>query len=255
MNRLAVQTEDDCVVVRFVRPEARNALDRMMVAELRSVLADLWNTRPAACVLIGTGPAFCAGGDLKERRALTKLAVRELRREIVDLFTAMADCPVPLIGAVQGPARGGGFELALACDFILASEQASFALPEVGLGIIPAGGGTQNLVRVGGLALARRVILLGTPLSAREAHTAGLVLSVHPDADELLAAALDLAGTLAAKSKLAVLQARRAMRDAWGYDMATALRRENELYDPCIDDPERDAALDRFAAASNGSSQ
>jgi enoyl-CoA hydratase len=236
----------DCLVVEFVRPQARNALDRQMVGELRQVVTDLWDLRPGACVFIGTGVAFCAGGDLKERRALGKAAVRQIRREIVDLFTALADSPTPLIAALNGSAYGGGFELALACDFIVAAEDAELALPEVGLGIIPAGGGTQNLVRLAGLSFARQVILLGRKLTASEGLAAGLVLSTHP-ADEVRQAALDLAAVLAGRPRLAVLQARRAMRDAWGYDMAPALRHENDLYDPCIDDPERDKALDRFA--------
>jgi enoyl-CoA hydratase/carnithine racemase len=241
----------DVAVVEFIRPEARNALDRAMVGELTGLVDDLWKQRPGACVLIGTGSAFCAGGDLKERRALSKADVRQLRPEIVALFTALADSPVPIIAAVNGGAYGGGFELALACDFVIAAEEAVFALPEVGIGIIPAGGGTQNLVRTAGLPLAREIILLGRRLSAQEAVEHRIVRSVHPRA-ELRAAALAFAGELAARPRLAVLQARRAMRDAWGYDMAAALRHENELYDPCIDDAERDRALEEFASRSGG---
>ena len=247
--RTARSMAGDCLVVTFERPEARNALDRAMVAELRELLDDIRVDRPSACVLTGTGPVFCAGGDLKERRAMTKDEVRRLRREIVDLFTAMPESPVPLIAALNGSAWGGGFELALACDFIVASAAAELGLPEVGLGIIPAGGGTQNLVRLGGVALAREVIVLGRVLTAPDAHAAGLVLSVH-EPDNVVDAALQVARRIAARPRLAVRQARQAINDAWGYSMAVALRRENELYDPCIDDAARDTALEQFANRS-----
>lgn len=243
---LRTSVEDDVLVVTLSRPEARNALDHRMVRELETLAHRLWNERPGACIITGQDPAFCAGGDLKERRASTPTQVRQIRRDIVAMFTALARQPVPLIAAVNGPARGGGFELALACDFIVAAETATFALPEVDLGIIPAGGGTQNLVRVGGLPLARAVILLGDALSAEQAHGHGLVRSVVPR-PELDATAMDLARHLAAKPKVSMRQGREAIAAAWGYDIGAALSHENDLYDPCIDDPERTAALDRFA--------
>jgi enoyl-CoA hydratase/carnithine racemase len=249
--RTAREMVGDTLVITFIRPEARNALDSAMIRELRQAIEDMRILRPAACVFIGTGKVFCAGGDLKERRAMSKAAVRQVRREIVDLFVALADSPTPLIAALNGSAYGGGFELALACDFVVAAEHIELALPEVSLGIIPAGGGTQNLVRLAGLSLARQVILLGRKLTAMDALGLGIVLSVHPE-PEVLAAALELAGRLAARPRLAVLQARRAMRDAWGYDMEAALQHENDLYDPCIEDPERDQALERFAAHRSG---
>jgi enoyl-CoA hydratase/carnithine racemase len=248
---LDVTERDGVLVATMSRPEARNALNWNMVLAFHELAHRLWDERPGACVITGAGPAFCAGGDLKERRSLTATEVRHLRRDIVTMFTALGRAPVPLIASVNGHARGGGFELALACDFIVSAQDAVFGLPEVDLGIIPAGGGTQNLVRVGGLNLARQVILLGRPLSAREAHRIGLVHSVVPGS-ELVTATYELADRLAAKPRLALQQAKAAINAAWGYEIGAALHYENDLYDPCIDDPERSAALDRFASGAPG---
>jgi enoyl-CoA hydratase/carnithine racemase len=242
------------LIATMSRPAARNALNHAMVLAFRQLAHRLWDERPGACIITGIDPAFCAGGDLKERRAITTTQVRHLRRDIVGMFTELARQPVPLIAAVNGAARGGGFELALACDVIVAAEEVTFALPEVDLGIIPAGGGTQNLVRVGGLPLARRMILLGDALTAHEAMAIGLVRSVLPR-DELDGAALEVAHLLASKPALAVRQAREAIAAAWGYDIGAALAYENDLYDPCIDDPQRTAALDRFAVRPKSSEQ
>ena len=246
---LRVSVEGDVVIAELSRPEARNALNRALIHELRELIDALDRDPPGACIITGAGSAFCAGGDLKERRAMDPHAVRRVRAEIVDLFTHLGRSPIPLVAALNGAARGGGFELALASDFIVAAQGVEMGLPEVDLGIIPGGGGTQNLVRIAGVPLAREMILLGRLLSADEAHTAGLVHQVV-SANELITAAMRLAELLAAKPRVAMRQARTAIADAWGFDIGTALRRENELYDACINDPARLDALDQFASSN-----
>lgn len=233
-------------VVELSRPDVRNALDRATIRQLRALIANADTERAAAYVLTGRGTVFCAGGDLKERRTMSAPEVRGLRREIVDLIGALARAPLPFLAAVNGDAWGGGFELALACDFIIAADDARFGLPEIDLGVIPGGGGTQTLVRLGGLALAREVVLLGRVLSSQEALAAGIIHQVVPR-EQVVPAAVALAEKLSSKPRLAMRQARTALVDAWGFDLGVALARENELYDPCIGDVARAAALEHFA--------
>jgi enoyl-CoA hydratase/carnithine racemase len=239
----------DVVVAHICRPEARNALNRALIQKLHQLVRDLNDANAGACVITAAGPVFCAGGDLKERRAMTDGEVRAVRDDIVELFTALGRSNVPIVAAVNGAARGGGFELALACDFIIAAHDATFALPEVDLGIIPGGGGTQHLVRIAGLPLAREVVLLGRVLTADEAHEARLVHQVVA-LDLLTATATELAQQLARKPRVALQQARTAIADAWGYEISAALRRENDLYTVCIAEPARRTALDAFAAGT-----
>jgi enoyl-CoA hydratase/carnithine racemase len=130
-------------------------------------------------VLTGTGDkAFCAGGDLKERRGMTDEAWTRQHVIFERMVRALIDCPVPIIGAVNGAAYGGGCEIAGCCDFLYAAESARFALTEVTLGIMPGGGGTQTLPRAVGERRAKELILTGKPFTAAEAHAWGLVNEV-----------------------------------------------------------------------------
>jgi len=182
---LRVEEQDDRVVVVLDRPEVRNAIDAAMVAELHTLCAAL-EARPKVLVLTGAGGVFAAGADLRQ--------LRERRREDAlrginsGVFERVAQLPLPTVAAVDGPALGGGAELAYACDFRIATPRARFGNPEAQLGILAAAGATWRLRELIGLPLAREVLLAGRVLDGAQAHAAGLV-SRLVEPDELLPAA------------------------------------------------------------------
>ncbi|WP_352244302.1 enoyl-CoA hydratase/isomerase family protein [Microtetraspora sp. NBRC 13810] len=182
------------------RPHVRNAIDAATVAELHEVCADL-ERRPRVLVLTGSDGVFAAGADIRE--------LRERRRDDAlaginsGLFDRIARLPMPTIAAVDGPALGGGAELAYACDFRLATPRARFGNPETGLGIMAAAGATWRLRELVGEPLAKEILLAGRVLSAEEAHAVRLVNELVP-AEELLDAADRWAGRILKNAPLAL---------------------------------------------------
>jgi enoyl-CoA hydratase/carnithine racemase len=208
-----LELADDVATVTLARPEALNAISTTLATALADTFEALAAGRPPAraVVLAASGDrAFCAGADLRERHGFSDddwLAQREVFRRG---FAAVRRCPLPTVAAVGGVAFGGGAELALSCDLVVAAEDARFALPEVGLGLIPGGGGTQLLARRAGRAVARDLILTGRPIEAEEALRLGVADRLVP-AGKALAAALELAGELATRSPTALRLAKRAI--------------------------------------------
>jgi enoyl-CoA hydratase/carnithine racemase len=191
------------------RPEARNALDTAMLVGLRESFEDLGDAR--AVVVAGEGPAFCAGADVKERAGLEDDDAWLAQHHVLEAaFAAVRACPAPAIAAVDGAALGGGLELALSCDLVVAGAGATFGQPEVRRGIMPGGGATQLLPRTVGVARAKLLILAGEPIDAATALAWGLVAAVVP-AGTARARALDLAGRIAANAPLAVRGAKAAI--------------------------------------------
>ena len=189
---LSIEPVDEHVtLVRLNRPDASNALNTQMGRDLVRCFEDAaLDPKSLRCiVLTGAGDkAFCAGGDLKERRGMTDEAWTRQHVIFERMVRALIDCPVPIIGAVNGAAYGGGCEFAVCCDFLYAAESARFALTEVTLGIMPGGGGTQTLPRAVGERRAKELILTGKPFTAAR-PCLGLVNEVFP-LSELLPAAL-----------------------------------------------------------------
>lgn len=218
--------EAGVALVRLNRPAVRNALNnrvRTLLAEHFRALAEDEAVR--AIVLTGDDQAFAAGADLRE--ALDLDAVEQMRRGTWRLWRAIGDCPKPVIAAVSGWALGGGCELAMHADIIVAGASARFGQPEVRLGIMPGAGGTQRLVRAVGKFRAMHLLLTGEPVSAAEALAMGLVSEVVPDAD-VRPRALDLARRIAALPPLAVMQIKEVVvagADA-SLDAALALERK-----------------------------
>ena len=198
-NRLAVLTLN--------RPEARNAITAQMKMELASALDAIEaNAECRALIVTGAGEkAFCAGADIKERSGTDPSAAEFVTRQraTIELFSRFSDLPMPTIAALNGVAVGGGAEIALACDFRIAADTARIGLTEINLGVIPAGGGTQRLVRLVGLARAKRMILTGEIVQAAEGQRFGLVDEVAPAA-ELMERAKAFADILAGKAPMAV---------------------------------------------------
>jgi enoyl-CoA hydratase len=210
------------------RPERRNALSAALLEELVAGLDEL-DADPGirAIVIRAEGSAFAAGADVDELAGMTGAEFLTSRRAA--LWDALQLRPTPTVAAVQGWALGGGCELALACDIVIAADDARFGLPETGLGIIPGAGGTQRLVRAVGRSVALDVILAGRRLTGQEAVAAGLAARCVP-ADQLLPTALATAREIAAKAPIAQRLAREAVARALDMPLAAGLELERRAF-------------------------
>ncbi|MGZ5090623.1 MAG: enoyl-CoA hydratase-related protein [Burkholderiales bacterium] len=206
---LVERPAEGVALVRINRPEARNALNmevRTLIAQRLTEQAD--DAAVRCIVLTGNDKAFAAGADIKEMSGLGSIEM--LQRGTLKLWRTIAGCPKPVIAAVSGFALGGGCELAMTCDIIIAGESAKFGQPEVKIGIIPGGGGTQRLTRAVGKFKAMRYILTGDVFGARAAYEMGLVSELVPDA-EVEKRAVDMAKQIADLPPLAIEMAKEAV--------------------------------------------
>jgi enoyl-CoA hydratase/carnithine racemase len=238
---------DGSAWVTLDRPEAKNALSRAVNLELRRLAVELGIDRQVrAVVLTGANGAFSAGADLKERRGVAAADTGPYVDAIAGAINAWAEMPRPTIAAMSGPALGGGLELALACDFRIAAEDAVMGLSEVRLGIMPGAGGTQRLTRLLGVARAKELVLTGRRIDARRALEIGLVSRVVPAA-ELLRAAEELAAELSACAPLSVAKAKEAIDTGAGLPLDQALAVERRCYDVTLASEDRNEGLRAFA--------
>jgi enoyl-CoA hydratase len=225
MGRIVAEVSDGVATATISAPPM-NALDTAMRAELADHLQRFENDDAVrSIVLRGEGPkAFCAGFDIKEMTANLGSAAHTLAQFQNDavLFNRLAHCAKPTLAVVEGVALGGGLELAVCCDFIIAGERARFGLPEIKLGAIPAAGGTLRVTRQIGPARARQLILLGDPIDATTALNWGLVARVLPQED-LAQEGVAFARRLAAAPALAMQYAKRAIASSLDADEASAL--------------------------------
>lgn len=213
------------------RPDSLNSLNSEVIEGLVSALHDLdEDASVKVVVMTGAGEkAFVAGGDIKEMAEMTPLEARAFARRGQLLMQQIGRLHKPVIAAVNGYALGGGLELALACDFIYASERARMGLPEVTLGVIPGFGGTQNLPRLIGANKARELIFSGKPLTAQQAKEWGLVNAVFPP-EELRGAVAEIAGMIARNGSIAVESARDAIANGLNMTREDGLRYESSLF-------------------------
>src|SRR6266704_2503341 len=241
-DTLRVTHSDDgyIVTVEMHRPEALNAMNTAMGRELLDCFAGFfWEKQLRVVILTGAGEkAFCVGGDLKERQGMTDEAWREQHVIFEQAAFRVLRCPQPVIAAVEGFAMGGGCELAVLSDFVVASETAVFAVPEVTRGIFPGIGGTQLRPRIIGAPFAKEMIFTGRRVSAAEAKALGLVNHLVP-AGQARDKALEIAATIAANGPLAVRQAKKAIN--WGSetDLETAMALAIEAYNNTVTTEDR----------------
>ncbi|MCR6631456.1 MAG: enoyl-CoA hydratase [Magnetospirillum sp.] len=235
---------DGVALLRINRPEAKNALNaevRRQLAEHLTALAEEGGVR--AAVLTGNQEAFAAGADIKDM-AEAGAADMMLRRNHL-LWRAIAQFPKPLIAAVNGYAWGGGCELAMHADIIVAGENASFSQPEIRVGIMPGAGGTQRLTRAVGKYKAMLMALTGQAVSGIEAGVMGLASKVVPDA-EVLAAALDIAKTISRMPPLAVQQIKEVLLAGQDASLDTALMLERKAFQLLFDTRDQKEGMQAF---------
>ena len=228
-ENILVETRGAVGLITLNRPKALNALCDALVREMGQALdAFEDDTAIGAVVITGNEKAFAAGADIKEMQS----------RSFVDVFLSdfvtkgwerVTTCRKPIIAAVAGFALGGGCEMAMMCDIIIAAESARFGQPEINLGIIPGAGGSQRLTRVVGKSKAMDMILTGRMMDAAEAERSGLVTRIVPN-DKLLEEALKLAATIAAQSRPAVYAAKEAVNRSYETTLAEGVRHERRLF-------------------------
>ncbi|GAA2624124.1 enoyl-CoA hydratase-related protein [Actinomadura fulvescens] len=229
------------------RPEALNALSTAMARRLAAVCAEVAAERSVRAVVLSAAgeKAFCVGADLKERNAMTDEEIMAQRPVFRAAFGAVLDLPQPVVAAVHGYALGGGCEFALSCDLIVADETAVFGLPEVGVGLVPGGGGTQLALRRLGPGRAADLVLTGRRLGIEEAQAYGLVDRRVP-AGTAGDAARTLAALIARNSPTAVRAAKRAMRLGAGKDLPSALDVEENAWRTVAFSPDRREGIAAF---------
>lgn len=223
------------------RPERANAMNTQMGLELRELFMELYVDPEDLRVLVVSGrgeKAFCAGGDLKDRDGMSDAQWQHQHAIFEQMVRHMRECPVPIIGAVNGAAFGGGCEFALSCDFLYAASSARFALTETTLGIMPGACGTINLPHAVGERRAREIIYTGAPFSAEQAAAWGLVNRVL-EPHELLEQTLATARRIAANAPISIRQAKKSIAVSTQVDRATGYLFELEAYNRMISSDDR----------------
>lgn len=234
-------------LITLERPEALNAISGAMADEIQAAFRaaaqneDVWTV-----ILRAAGDkAFCVGADLKERAGFTLDDFYENRKQIRGMFEAIRKTPQPTIASVFGFALGGGFELALSCDLIVASQGCKFGLPEARVGLLPAGGGTQLLTRKLGTSRAKELIFRGRRIDASEARDLGLVAELTTP-EELDSWTMTVALDICKSSPVAVRAAKLAIDASIGVPLETGIQIENEAWKSVISSEDRSEGIQAF---------
>jgi enoyl-CoA hydratase len=243
---LVLEKRERVAIITINRPEKRNALS-IQIREEGAALLDELRKDDSVGVVVFTGAgekAFIAGADIAEFAGRTSITQRDVMMSR-SLFTAIDTFPKPVIAMINGFCLGGGCELALACDIRIASETASFGQPEINLGIIPGGGGTQRLTRLVGEGKAMEMILTGEIIDAKTAYSIGLVNHVVP-ADQLQTKTMEIAQRIAEKSPVALQLAKEAVKLASRSNLDEGLRREVDLFALCFSTEDKNEGVSAF---------
>ena len=247
MNTIRYEiTENKIAIVTISRPEALNALNTQVIAELEQTVEMIEkNSDLSAMILTGEGRSFVAGADIGEQYPLDLSRGREWGQRGSAVMRRIEKLAIPTIAAVNGFALGGGCEIAMACDIILASEKAKFGQPEVGLGITPGFSGTQRLPRRVGAAMAKELIFSGKMISAVEAERIGLANHVYP-ADELMDKAMEMAEAFAKNAQIAVRYSKACIDRGMETGIDEGIAMENELFAMCFATGDQNEANNPF---------
>ncbi|HKW78152.1 MAG TPA: enoyl-CoA hydratase-related protein [Candidatus Limnocylindria bacterium] len=246
-NTIVVTKEDPIGTVQLNRPQVLNALNAEMLTELGDALREMDDDPQVRCIVItGSEKAFAAGADIKEAFVgVTPISM--LAQDLTAKWEVIRRIRTPIVAAVSGFALGGGCELAMTCDIIVASETAKFGQPEINLGIIPGAGGTQRLTRAVGKWIANELILTGRFVDANEARAIGLVAQVYPAAT-WLEDAKKLARTIAEKAPVAARLATEAVDVAWNAPLDAGLEFERKAFYLLFATEDKNEGVDAFVS-------
>lgn len=235
MSFVSCEVQDRVAVLTIDRPKALNALNPEVLNDLKAAFEGIDQSEVRCVILTGAGDkSFVAGADIAAMSTMTKAEGEAFGKQGNDVFLMVENFPLPVIAAVNGFALGGGNELAMSCDIRLASENALFGQPEVGLGITPGFGGTQRLARVVGVGMAKQLVYSATNIKANEALRIGLVNAVYAP-DQLMDAARKLAGKIASNAPIAVRNCKRAINEGIELPIAEAVQVEERLFGACFE--------------------
>lgn len=234
-ENILFQVEDGIATITFNRPKALNALNAPLVKDLRDAVEKIDADDSVRCVILtGSGDkAFVAGADISELAKFNPLQAKNHIEFVQSTFDYLQKLRIPVIAAVNGFALGGGLEVAMACDFIYASDNAKFGLPEINLGVLPGFGGTQRLPRMIGPNLAKEMLYTGKMIDSDEAKSIGLVNNVFAQ-DQLMDAVMKTAKTIASKGKVSLRAAKHTVNYGLNVDLETACRMEADVFSICI---------------------
>jgi len=234
-ENIIYELSDDIGTITFNRPKALNALNDALLNEFSSALDNVASDENIrVLVLTGSGEkSFVAGADIKEIAQCTPLTGRRLSKKGQEIFSKLESLSIPVIAAVNGFALGGGCEIALACDFIYASEKAKFGLPEITLGLIPGYGGTQRLARLVGKNIAREMVFTGKMISASEAKEIGLVNKICPP-EGLMESVMETAKNIVSKGRFSLEAAKRVINSGFEVDLVNGCKIESDAFGLCM---------------------
>jgi enoyl-CoA hydratase len=238
-RNIIFQVEKGIATITFNRPEVLNALNETCLEEFSRAIGVIAGDEDVrVLILTGAGEkSFVAGADIKEFLKFNALKAKTFSEKGHHIVHRLQDLPIPVIAAVNGFALGGGCEVVLACDFVYASENAMFGLPEINLGIIPGFGGTQRLPRIIGKNRAKEMIFTGKMIPAAEAHAMGLVNKVCSQ-EQLMDEVLKVAGIIVSKGKVSLRAAKQAINNGMDVDLKTGCRIENDAFAICLTSPD-----------------
>ena len=235
-ENIIFQIDEGIATISFNRPKALNALNRVLLEEFSQALDEIAaDENIRVLVLTGAGDkSFVAGADINELATYNSLAAKNFTRNSHNILLKLQELPIAVIAAVNGFALGGGTEIAIACDFIYASENAKFGQPEINLGLIPGLGGTQRLPRLIGINMAKELVFTGKMISAAEAEKIGLANKVVPQ-DQLMEEVMKTAREIASKGKVSLRAAKQAINFGMNADLATGIHIEIDAFGLCYD--------------------
>ncbi|MBO5550609.1 MAG: enoyl-CoA hydratase/isomerase family protein [Lachnospiraceae bacterium] len=246
MGFVDYEVKGNYAVITINREKALNALNSEVLDDLDKVLDGIDLDTVRAAVLTGAGEkSFVAGADIGEMSTLTKAEGEAFGKKGNDIFRKIETCPIPFIAAINGFALGGGCEISMSCDIRIASENAVFGQPEVGLGITPGFGGTQRLARLVGPGMAKQLIYTARNIKADEALRIGLVNAVYP-AEELLGEAEKLASVIAGNAPIAVRACKKAINEGLELHMDEAIVLEEKLFGSCFESEDQKEGMANF---------
>lgn len=247
MSFVSYETDGNVGLITLDRPEALNAISGAMADDLIAVLEEVSADNDVWVVILRAAgeKAFCVGADLKERAGFSLDDFHANRKQIRGMFEALRSLPQPTIAAIFGVALGGGCELALSCDLVVAAEGTKLGLPEARVGLIPAGGGTQLLTRKVGTSRAKELIFRGRQIDAEEARRLGLVAAICERAD-LDSYSIEMARALLQSSPIALREAKRAIDSSLGLPLDQAIDVEHDAWTVVIASEDRAEGIAAF---------